>query len=1024
MWAGGCRTTPLDNRVDHRVLARGRGVATTQHLTEPALGGVPGFRRATAAGLVLLASTALASLGWLEWRGELSTASAVGIAAVAAAGVAATLTRRNRPVATAADATSRLLADAVIDQAPALFVITDPRGRLLRYNKACSDLSGYSMAELANPQLWRKFVPQEERAAVARTIDATSDEPFPRINQNHWITKKGDRRLLRWTCSEIRDHTGQLKAIVAAGLDVTELNRSELRSERATMALQRAHRIARLAHWSWLPAREIGASILDDNDGRYIYGAGAAEIFDVPLETLDRGEDDAYEALIHPEDRAMAMQVYRDFLQGPDDQLSQDYRVRRANGDYRHIRVISEKLRDANGNITEMAGIVQDLTASRHAERATQQVQAILTAAHKLAGIGYWFWDESSFPMRSPHLPATRYRYSAEAQAVSGISEAEMRAMDTEEFCRRYVHDADRERVLTTMQRFRSGAMDHYTLEYAYLHPTRGERVLRSVAVRERDPSSNALHATGLILDITEARRDELALRNKEYQLEAAHHLARLGYWSWLVDPEDGSIKSAMWSKEAAAITGIDSVEAEAAMLDGTFEHKFPHPDDRLRLMRVIAELRDGRRSRYDVDYRLRRPDGSEIWLRSLAEYIKDDTGRIAGAFGVIQDISDRKTSEAGLRRAHQSLANAQRIAHVGNWARVVATGEVTCSDEVYRIFGIEPGSAPFTVDLMLSFVHPDDRARLIHDMERTVANPAPFQIEHRIRLRDGSLKVVRQQGEAQLDSDGKLVRLEGIIQDITDLKAREQALNQARIRAEMADRAKTEFLANMSHELRTPLNAVIGFSDVLAQQILGPIPATYAESIDAIRSSGRHLLEIIGDLLEMSRIESGDRYLQEFPFDVRAAIQDSLRHFTAQAQRDGIALSVDDTGRLPDLLGEERAFKQVLGNLLSNALKFTPRHGRVTITATNDADGGLLVAVSDTGRGIDPKLLPQLGKPFAQGESSLSRRYGGVGLGLAISRRLMHMHGGRLEITSAPDAGTRVIMIFPPERVLSGNTR
>jgi PAS domain S-box-containing protein len=993
-------------------------------LTEPALGGAQGSRTATTPSLLLLAGTALASLGWLEWRGALDATNAVAIAAIAVAGGVAILSRRRRAAPSAADVTSRILADAVIDQAPALLVITDPRGRLIRYSRACSELSGYTMAELANPQLWRKFVPAEERASVARAIDAHSGEPFPRINQNHWITKTGERRLLRWTCSDVRDQSGELKAVVASGLDITDLHRSETRSARASQALQRAHRIAKLAHWSWLPRREGGTSISDDAEGRYIYGAEAAEIFEVPLETLDQGDDDSYAALIHPEDRETAMQVYRDFLRGNGDQLSQDYRIRRANGDYRYIRVISEKQRDPSGRILELTGIVQDLTELRRAELAALQVQAILTAAHKLAGIGYWFWDESGFPLRSPSLPPNRYRYSPEAQAVSGISEAEMRGMDTEDFCRRYVHETDRARVLTAMQRFRIGSVDQYTLEYAYLHPTRGERVLRSVAVRERDAAGNALHATGLILDITDIRRGELALRDKEYQLEAAHHLARLGYWSWLIDDASGDIKSAIWSKEAATITGIDSVSAEGAMLDGTFEHRFPHPDDRLRLMRAIAELRDGRRPSYDLDYRLRRPDGGEIWLRSLAEHIKDASGRIVGAFGVIQDISERKNAEAGLRRAHQSLANAQRIAHVGNWARVVATGEVTCSDEVYRIFGVEPGSAPFTLDLMLNFVHPDDRQRLLLDMERTVANPAPFHIEHRIVLGDGSIKVVRQQGEAQLDSDGKLVRLEGIILDITDLKAREQALNQSRIRAEMADRAKTEFLANMSHELRTPLNAVIGFSDVLAQQILGPIPAAYAESIDAIRSSGRHLLEIIGDLLEMSRIESGDRYLQEFPFDVRAAIQDAARHFTAQAQRDGIALSIDDTGVVPDLLGEERAFKQVLGNLLSNALKFTPRHGHVTITATRDADAGLLIAVSDTGKGIDPKLLPQLGKPFAQGESSLSRRYGGVGLGLAISRRLMHMHGGRLEITSAPGAGTRVIMIFPPERVLTGNTR
>ncbi|MDY0873472.1 PAS domain-containing protein [Dongia rigui] len=976
--------------------------------------------------MLLLASTTLAGLGWLQWRGELTTANLVSVAAVAVAGTVAAFLHQRRSHGLAAEVAPQILADAVIDQAPALLVITDPRGRLIRYNKACADLSGYSMTELANPQLWRQFVPAEERASVARAIDVNSGEAFPRSNQNHWITKGGERRLLRWTCSDIRDRGGQLKAIVAAGLDITDLRHSESRSERAASALQRAHRIARLAHWTWLPERDIGPGIVDDSVGRYIYSAEAADIFEVTLETLNDGEDAAYAALIHPEDRDAAMQVYHDFLKGPGDQLSQDYRIRRANGDYRHIRVISEKLRDGNGDITELTGIVQDLTELRRAELAALQVQAILIAAHRLAGIGYWFWDESGFPLQSPNLPASRYRYSAEAQAVSGISEAEMRAIDTEQFCRRYVHENDRARVVATMLRFRSGNVDQYTLEYTYLHPTRGERILRSVAVRERDAAGNALHATGLILDITDMRRGELALRDKEYQLEAAHHLARLGYWSWLIEPQDdsGIIKSAIWSKEAATISGIDSASAEAAMLDGSFEHRFPHPDDRLRLMRALAELRDGRRQSYDLDYRLRRPDGSEIWLRSLAENIKDDQGRVVGAFGVIQDISERKNAEAGLRRAHQSLANAQRISHVGNWARVIATGEVTCSDEVYRIFGLEPGRTPFSVDLMLSYVHPEDRQRLIEDMERTVANPAPFQIEHRVVLADGSIKVVRQQGEAQLDSDGKLVRLEGIILDITDLKAREQALNQARIRAEMADRAKTEFLANMSHELRTPLNAVIGFSDVLAQQIMGPIPAAYAESIDAIRSSGRHLLEIIGDLLEMSRIESGDRYLQEFPFDVKAAIHDTARHFTAQAQRDGIALSVDETGRLPDLVGEERAFKQVLGNLLSNALKFTPRHGRVTITATSDADAGLLVAVSDTGKGIDPKLLPQLGKPFAQGESSLSRRYGGVGLGLAISRRLMHMHGGRLEITSAPGAGTRVIMIFPPERVLSENTR
>ncbi len=976
------------------------------------------------AGALLLSGTALAGLGWLGLSGSLSPEHiALAIGGTAAAGFAAMALAR-RGLADGRSASETDLIEAVIERAPTLLVVTDREGRIQRFNRACADLSGYSMQELAERSLWRKLVPAEEQESVARAIDPAAKAPFPRVNENHWVTKSGEKRLLRWTCSDIRDKSGALTAIVAAGIDITDLRRQEALSERSAMALRRAQRIARLAHWSWQPEGSTGPRIEDDKIGHYTYSLEAAEIFEVPVEFLNRADDAAYASLIHPEDRERAMVTYRAFLVSDQAQLSQDYRIRRGNGEFRHIRVISEKLRNAAGDIVEVAGTVQDLTALRRAEFASQQVAAILAAAHKLAGVGYWYWDETGFRPGDPSLPPTRYHYSGEAQSVSGISEVDMRAMSVEDFVWQFVHPNDRQTMLSTLQQFRDGIVDSYSAEYSYFHPTRGERVLRSIAVRERDQAGRALHATGLIQDITDIRRGQLALRDTERQLEAAHRLARLGYWSWLKERDGEAIRSAIWSKEAAAITGIDSATAEAAIVDGSFEQVFPHPDDRLRLMRAVTELRDGKRSAYDLDYRLRRPDGREIWLRSLAEVLKDEAGRVIGAFGVLQDISERKEAEADLRRAHMSLANAQRIAHVGNWSRVMASDDFTSSDEVYRIFGLDNAGARLTFKSMLSLVHPADRDRFAAEIERTIQTPAPFLIEHRIILPDGKTKTVRQQGEPMLDSDGRLVRLEGIVLDITDIKAREEALNNARIRAELADRAKTEFLANMSHELRTPLNAVIGFSDVLSQQILGPVPAVYGESVEAIRTSAHHLLEIISDLLEMSRIESGERYLQEFPFDVRAAIHECGRHFAAQAQRDGIFFTVDDTGRLPTLIGEERAFKQVLNNLLSNALKFTPRNGRVTITATNDTEAGLLIAVSDTGKGIDPKLLPKLGRPFEQGETTMSRRYGGVGLGLAISRRLMALHDGKLEITSAPGAGTRVIMVFPPERVLSENTR
>jgi PAS domain S-box-containing protein len=755
-----------------------------------------------------------------------------------------------------------------------------------------------------------------------------------------------------------------------------------------------------------------------ESDGSYFYSAEAAAIFGIDQDALNLGGDDHYASLLHPDDRQEAMQEYRQFFASPDTLLTQDYRIRRPDGSIRHLRVVSQKLASADGGITEVAGTIQDLTEIRRAELAVRQVQLILTAAQKLAGVGYWFWEQAGGATADDDGPDPRFHYSAEAQAVSGISEQLMQTLSTEEFCRRFVHEADRTRALEVFTRFASGTSDQYTLEYGFHHPYRGDRILRAVALRERNAAGQPLHAIGMIQDITDLRRDEAALRDQQHQLAAAHRLARLGYWSCTGGNDGTPIRHAIWSREAATITGIDSETAQAALLADDFEHRFTHPDDRLRVMKAYGDLRAQRITQYDIDYRLRQPGGGEIWLRSLASLRQDGAGRAIGLFGILQDVSDRKRAEAELRLANQSLANAQRIAHVGSWSRDIASGHVVWSDETFRIFGHEPRSLEPSLDLLMAAVHQDDRAKLKAAIETSLLKQTDYVIEHRIVRPDGSIRHVREQGEVSLDSDGQVLRLEGVILDITEIKARELALNEARLRAETADRAKTEFLGNMSHELRTPLNAVIGFADVLSQQLFGPIPAAYRDSIAAISQSGRHLLDIITDLLEMSRIESGERRLAEHPFDPLPAIADCCRMVQSQAEAGGVRLVIDDTGQLPVLLAEERAFKQVLGNLLSNAIKFTPQGGTVAVTVAAGLEAGMLVVVSDTGRGIEPSVLPQLGKPFAQGESTLTRRHGGIGLGLAISRRLMEMHGGRLDISSRPGEGTRVTMQFPKERL------
>jgi two-component system, cell cycle sensor histidine kinase PleC len=254
----------------------------------------------------------------------------------------------------------------------------------------------------------------------------------------------------------------------------------------------------------------------------------------------------------------------------------------------------------------------------------------------------------------------------------------------------------------------------------------------------------------------------------------------------------------------------------------------------------------------------------------------------------------------------------------------------------------------------------------------------------------------------------------------VEQAKRKAKELEQARRSAEMASQAKSSFLANMSHELRTPLNAVIGFADLIAQETFGPLGnARYREYAEDIGSSGRHLLDLISDLLDLSKAEADRLDLIEGPTDLRALLGSCLRIVAEQAERAGVALERSLPHGLPPMLADERKLRQMVLNLLSNAVKFTPPGGRVTLSAALRADGGITVAVGDTGIGMTAQDQEKAMEPFGQVDSSLSRRHKGTGLGLPLTKRLAELHGGALELSSAPGTGTTARLVFPVRRVL-----
>jgi len=271
--------------------------------------------------------------------------------------------------------------------------------------------------------------------------------------------------------------------------------------------------------------------------------------------------------------------------------------------------------------------------------------------------------------------------------------------------------------------------------------------------------------------------------------------------------------------------------------------------------------------------------------------------------------------------------------------------------------------------------------------------------------------------------ADGSLKGFRGAATDITELTRREESLRSAKEAAEVASRSKSHFLANMSHELRTPLNAIIGFTDVMRMGLLGPVEnPEYRSYVSDIHGSAQRLLEVINDILDMSRLETGEVGLHEAACNVEELFESARRIVHGRMEARGIRFSSEVQPRLPRIHADKRKMKQILVNLLGNAVKFTAPGGRVRLTAEVADDGGVTLAVDDNGIGIAPDQIERVMEPFAQVEADLDRRFEGIGMGLPLSRALARLHGGELTLESTPGKGTRAIVTLPPERSIEGS--
>lgn len=390
------------------------------------------------------------------------------------------------------------------------------------------------------------------------------------------------------------------------------------------------------------------------------------------------------------------------------------------------------------------------------------------------------------------------------------------------------------------------------------------------------------------------------------------------------------------------------------------------------------------------------------------------------GTVSIRTDITDIRAREQALKENRAKLEEAQAIAHIGNWMRDTRADKHEWSDEIFRILGCQPGEIEQSYSNFMSRVHKNDVARLRSVFEHTNESLEPFEAEFRVVQDGGSIVYVRLLGRVNTDENGVVTGGSGTLQDITTQHIFERELMQAKLEAEEGTRSKSLFLANMSHELRTPLNAVIGFSEVLAKEIFGPLANDrYREYADNIQSSGRHLLSLIDDILEYSRLESDSIELQETEFNLLKAAESTKTMLLAKANEKRISFFLSKNLDI-EIRADERKLKQVLINLVNNAIKFTPENGLIELDLAEDSDNFISLYVIDNGYGISKDEIKNVMRPFGRTHYSISKSIEGTGLGLPLAKSIVELHGGMLKIKSnANKPGTTIEIRLPKSRVV-----
>ena len=708
-------------------------------------------------------------------------------------------------------------------------------------------------------------------------------------------------------------------------------------------------------------------------------------------------------------------------------QYNTTFGVRLTNGSRRWISLNTAATHDPQGAITSVVVSFSDITDVLEQDNRMELV---------VSGARLGTWDV--------HVPTGRTTYNAGFAQMLGYALSELPPeISTFE---KHLHPEERDAVQHALEDHLAGNTAEYRMEHRMLRRDGSWAwIIAAGKVTERGIHNEPIRMVGANVDISETKKLEDRAVEAQKRYDAAVEGTSDGLWTWKVGSEQIWFSPRCWT-----LLGYEDEGPREALTLQIF-HDALHPGDRDGTVQLLNDVIT-RDAGCNTEIRLRILNGEyrHFRLRCKAQRSADHrTTHIAGSF---QDIDKEKIADAKLVRATMQLEDAQAVARVGSWSYDLASGALEWSRQTYELFGRDYNDGPPTYEDMLELIHDDDASRLDAAVKLATSEGVPYALVVRTRHGHNGVRFTRRQGRVRHDEHGAICGLFGTVSDVTAEIEREEALASARAelegvnrrlvetncglaeqtarandlaqQANRANMAKSEFLANMSHEIRTPLTAILGYADILRDERSVQSDDSFGmAAVDTIHRASEHLLDIINDILDVSKIEAGKVVVERIETALPNVLSEIHSLMQSRAAAKGVTLRTHLMTPVPDrIYSDPTRLRQILMNLIGNAAKFTDV-GQIDVRASvimMEDRPVLRIEVEDTGPGMSDEQASRLFQPFTQADASVTRRHGGTGLGLTICRQLAELMDGtvRLDFSTAGRGSqfTLELPIFPLE--------